>query len=88
MTCRDVTGYLREHAATELHAEDQAEFDAHVAACDNCREYVREYVLAIDAARAAFGARPPGEAPTVPREMPDDAFVTSVLADLSSTKDG
>jgi anti-sigma factor RsiW len=43
MTCRDVSGFLHDYVAGELAGDVLADFERHLDACANCREYLRQY---------------------------------------------
>jgi anti-sigma factor RsiW len=75
LTCRDVAGFLLDYLAHDLDPAQRAEFEAHLAVCDACVEYIRGYELAVRLGKAAF-ARPDEPADEqVPREL-----VAAILA--------
>ena len=80
MTCRDVTSFLPNYLHGALDTEDTAEIEQHTAACDNCREFVREYRLTIAASQAAFRSVDAG----APSAVPDD-LVRDVGTDLGAS---
>jgi anti-sigma factor RsiW len=54
MTCRELDARIGDFVAGELGAEARAAFEAHVARCPSCREYVARYRATIRLAKAAF----------------------------------
>lgn len=80
MTCRDVTSFLPAYLHGALDAEDTAEVEQHTGACDNCREFAREYQLTIAASQAAFRPADAG----APSAVPDD-LVRDVRAGLGAS---
>ena len=69
MTCREVTGLLLEYVSGELEADFRGEMDEHTAACDNCREYLREYRATIAASQTAVRAVAPSGTEHLPGEL-------------------
>ena len=53
MTCRRLVDFLADYVAGTLDAAVRMEFEAHVAECAACAEYVRTYRDTIRLARAA-----------------------------------
>lgn len=43
LCCREVSEFLLEYFDRTLPEDVQGGFDAHVAACDNCRTYLAQY---------------------------------------------
>jgi predicted anti-sigma-YlaC factor YlaD len=68
LTCRDVVGFLDAYHAGEIGAEARAVFDAHVAACPDCRDFLGQYVATVRLAKDAFG---PADEPAVPEGLVD-----------------
>ncbi len=67
MRCRELVDFLGDYVAGTLDAAERRRFEAHLADCRACAEYVRSYRdtihLAKDSARddeAAVDAMPPG----------------------------
>jgi anti-sigma factor RsiW len=73
MTCRDVSGFLHDFVAGELPAEALADFERHLDACANCREYLRQYRETIGQGQALGSHAEP--------EIPED-LVKAVLATI------
>ena len=54
MTCRDVAGFLNDYVAGELPPTLAAEFESHLDACSNCREFLAQYRATIAVSAAAW----------------------------------
>ena len=54
MTCREVADFLHDYVADALPAPIAAEFDRHLAACANCREFIAQYRATIAASAAVW----------------------------------
>lgn len=72
LTCRDVVGFMDAYHAGEIREEARAVFDAHVAECPECRDFLRQYVATVRLAKDAFD---PIDEPAVP-----EALVDAILA--------
>lgn len=75
MTCRDFADFLDRYLGGELPAELSRQFDEHLGACPDCRNYLETYRQTIRAGRAALGA----EGEPVPPAVPD-GLVKAILA--------
>jgi anti-sigma factor RsiW len=53
MTCEEIAEFLLEYQDGGLDDERRRRFDAHLAECPECVEYIRTYNQAIAAGRAA-----------------------------------
>ena len=53
MTCREVAQFLQDYVAGELPAALAADFDRHLEACANCREFLAQYRATISASADA-----------------------------------
>lgn len=74
LTCRELVDFLHDHLEGRLAPDEQAAFDAHLAACAACRAYLRTYADTIRLAKDAFCD--PTDAP--PAEPPE-ALVRAIL---------
>ena len=54
LTCRQLIEFLGDHHDGTLPADERARFDEHLAACPECREYLRTYEDTIRLGKAAF----------------------------------
>ncbi len=75
MTCRELIEFLDRYVEGALGAEEQREFDRHLALCPPCIAYLETYRESIRLAREA--EREP--AASAPEAMPDE-LVAAVLA--------
>jgi len=66
LTCRELIDFLDDYRSGALAADRRAAFDAHLAQCRHCRDYLRTYEDAIKMGRSALGC---GDKP-VPAEVP------------------
>jgi anti-sigma factor RsiW len=71
ITCRELTEFLDDYVASTLDAARRAVFDAHLAACEDCRNYLASYRATIGLSKAA------GE--SIPQNVPP-GIVKAVLA--------
>jgi len=53
MTCEEIANFLLEYQEGELAERDRLRFEAHLAECPECVEYIRSYDQAVAAGRAA-----------------------------------
>jgi anti-sigma factor RsiW len=60
VTCRELTGFLLEYVAGDLPADLRTAFDAHLAACANCREFLAQYRATVVATARAWSGEPAG----------------------------
>ena len=72
MTCRDFADFLLSYVDDELPPHERVEFDAHLAVCPDCVNYLRQYLDTIAAAPEAF-------TPEAFAEVPED-LVAAILA--------
>lgn len=75
MTCRDFIDFLWRYVAEELPPDERLAFDAHLAVCPDCVDYLRSYRETVRLGKDAF---PPDDSP-VPEEVPED-LVRAILA--------
>jgi anti-sigma factor RsiW len=54
LTCRDAVAFLMDYLAQSLAPPQRAEFEAHLATCDECVTYLRTYEQTLRLGRAAF----------------------------------
>ena len=74
MTCRDLIGFLDSYLESELSAVESGRFEAHLAACPDCVNYLASYRLTIALGRAVC----------VDDELPADVPETLVQAILAA----
>ncbi len=67
--CRELILFLDDYAASTMDIGRRAAFDAHLAVCSACRDYLRTY---LETTRLARGL------PVEPTELPD-ALVRAIL---------
>ncbi|MHC4947288.1 MAG: anti-sigma factor family protein [Planctomycetota bacterium] len=74
LTCRELVDFLDRHLDGRLPAPEQEEFERHLAACSDCRDYVATYRDTIRLARSLCAG---GD--DVPRDVPEE-LVAAILA--------
>lgn len=74
MTCRELIDFLEEYLAGELTAEQVQSFDAHIAECLECRNYLASYRSTIRLSKSALARDD-----AVPDSVPED-LVKAILA--------
>jgi anti-sigma factor RsiW len=74
LTCRELIEFLADYVDDELAADERARFDAHLAVCPHCVDYLQGYRESIRLGRAAFS-----DATDVPEDVPDE-LVDAILA--------
>ncbi|HEX6850253.1 MAG TPA: zf-HC2 domain-containing protein [Candidatus Polarisedimenticolaceae bacterium] len=75
ITCRDFVEFLWAYVAGELPSDQRSEFDAHMAICPHCVNYLDSYAKTVRLEKAAFENL---DEP-VPTEMPEE-LVKAILA--------
>ena len=83
LTCRDVVAFLMEYLDQSLAPPQRADFEAHLASCDECVAYLRRYAQTIRLGRAAFADPDAAAEGHVPRRL-----VEAILAARRRTPDG
>ena len=68
MTCQQICQFLSDYLAGELEPATRAAFEAHVAACPDCRKYVDGFARTIRFAKAALVA-PEDEVAQMPEDL-------------------
>ncbi|MCC6406317.1 MAG: zf-HC2 domain-containing protein [Planctomycetes bacterium] len=76
MICREFVEFLDAYVGGALAEAQRAEFDAHIAACVECRAYLASYRKTVELARSARRADP----------LPEDAPPELVRAILAARK--
>jgi anti-sigma factor RsiW len=80
LRCREVVDFLADYLARALPPARQALFEAHLARCARCPEYLRTYADTIKLGKAAFDDL---DAP-VPDAVPEE-LVRAILAARAAT---
>jgi anti-sigma factor RsiW len=75
ITCRDFVEFLWAYVAGELPTDQRFEFDAHMAICPHCINYLDSYSKTVQLEKAAFESL---DEP-VPADMPEE-LVNAILA--------
>ncbi len=73
--CREFVEFLDDYLSRTLPPDQRAAFDAHLAVCPPCVNYIKSYQEAIRLGRAAL---PDSDEP-VPEEIPED-LVRAIVA--------
>jgi anti-sigma factor RsiW len=74
LTCQELIEFLAGYVDDELAADERARFDAHLAVCPHCVDYLHGYRESIRLGRAAFA-----EGSELPDDVPDE-LVDAILA--------
>lgn len=72
LTCHDVAGFLFDYFEDTLEATQRRIFETHLAKCDECVRYLRDYADSVRLGKAAFAA---DDLNGIPSEL-----VTAILA--------
>jgi len=75
MTCHELNEFLIDYHSGDLHPEERARFEAHLALCSDCVAYLRGYEETIRLGKGAYGQ--PDD--PVPADVPDE-LVRAILA--------
>lgn len=75
LTCRDVVEVLMDYLDGDLTSRQREEFEAHLAVCNDCAAYLRQYEETVRLGRAAFERLDDPGAERVP-----PALVRAILA--------
>jgi len=57
MICREFTEFLDDYLSGDLHADELAEFESHLAECPSCVAYLDSYQKTITLEKAPFAGR-------------------------------
>ena len=76
MTCREFAAFILDYSSGELPLSTRLIFERHLTVCPNCREYLAQYLLAIQLGRMAFVDE---DASAIKAGVPED-LVASILA--------
>ena len=71
LTCRDVVDFLIDYLAGGLDAGQRAAFEAHLAMCDDCVTYLRQYEETVRLGKAAFDRLDAAADDHLPQELVD-----------------
>lgn len=74
LTCRELIEFLAAYVEGELTADERARFDAHLAVCPHCVDYLNGYRESIRLAQAAYS-----DAAEIPPDVPEE-LVEAILA--------
>ena len=69
INCHELLDFLHLYLENELPEARREEFDRHLAVCEACRAYIRQYEETIRLGRAAFTDEAAGGAPECPEEL-------------------
>ncbi len=75
MTCRELNECILDYYSGELEPEERACFEAHLACCPDCVDYLRSYAETIRLGKGAFSH--PDD--PLPADVPDE-LVQAILA--------
>jgi anti-sigma factor RsiW len=74
LTCQELIEFLADYVDGELAADERSRFDAHLAVCPHCVDYLHGYRESIRLGRAAYAAES-----ELPDDVPDE-LVDAILA--------
>jgi anti-sigma factor RsiW len=77
VTCQDLVAFMLDYVDETLPPDVRARFDAHLAECEDCQAYLKDYRVTIDLTREAAAHEDP---PSMP-----DALVRAIV---DSAKNG
>jgi anti-sigma factor RsiW len=69
LSCQDVVNFLYDYLAGELDPAVRADFDAHIARCDECVAFIRSYEQTIGLSKRAFETLDDAPADRVPEAL-------------------
>jgi len=69
ITCRMFVEFLMNYLEGELPDEERDRFDAHIAACSACVDYMKSYQETVRLGRLAFGDLDAEVPPDVPEDL-------------------
>ena len=76
MTCREFAAFILDYSSGELPLSTRLIFERHLSVCPNCREYLTQYVVAVQLGRLAFVDE---DASAIKAGVPED-LIASILA--------
>ena len=76
MTCREFAAFILDYSSGELPLSTRLIFERHLSVCPNCREYLAQYVVAVQLGRMAFVDE---DASAIKAGVPED-LIASILA--------
>jgi anti-sigma factor RsiW len=71
LTCAELVRFLNDFLDQSLHPIQRAAFEAHLAVCDECVAYLRDYEQTVRLGRAAFDDVDAVAQAQVPRRLVD-----------------
>jgi anti-sigma factor RsiW len=77
MTCRDFVEFLIDYLSGGLSADERARFEAHLAECEDCMNYLRTYQDTIRLARGVLCAE---AGASVPPDVPEELLAAIVAS--------
>lgn len=82
MSCRQIIEFLEKYISGELSALEKLKFEAHLALCRDCRQYLSSYKQTILLAKS-IGGEPLDEAC---RSIPEDLVIAILKARSPATE--
>lgn len=76
MTCREFADFILDYSTGELSLSTRRSFERHLTVCPNCREYLLQYLAAVELGRTAFVDE---EVSAISAGVPEE-LVASILA--------
>jgi anti-sigma factor RsiW len=74
LTCQELIEFLADYVEGELSSDERARFDAHLAVCPHCVDYLQGYRESVRLGQAAFA-----DASAIPDEVPEE-LVDAILS--------
>jgi anti-sigma factor RsiW len=76
MTCREFANFMLAYSSGEISTKARKVFERHLSVCENCREYLAQYLKAVEVGRRTFAAE---DAIAIEAGVPEK-LVTAILA--------
>jgi anti-sigma factor RsiW len=82
MTCHEIADFLLAYLNDELSARRRRAFEAHLAECEQCVDYIESYKATVELGKAAFDRGEP-----IPEGVPEE-LIEAIMAARASERPG